>query len=310
MRRYSEFIISLCVFFGFLVGPTFAGDFYQWTDEGGTVHFAESPGDVPPKYRDQIKSGTFKEGGRPEETKPPDGVPGAQKRPADVPVKERGVRRYEMPYTSYEGTSRRIIVSATLNGSVAARMAIDTGSPGMILSPRLAEKLGLFGKDQARLIVVARGVGGSVPAIRTIVDSIDVGGAKDRFVPTTVVESISDAFEGLIGMDFMSHYSMQIDSKKMVVVFQEIAPGPDLPGGHDETWWRTLFNEFASSRADWKEYRELLDKQIGESHITIGNDDAHLRAFADFQYKQADKLLDKLNRYAAENVVPTNWREY
>ena len=39
-----------------LLPMAFAGDVYEWTDENGTVHFSDSPNDIPPKYQDQFKT--------------------------------------------------------------------------------------------------------------------------------------------------------------------------------------------------------------------------------------------------------------
>lgn len=220
---------------------------------------------------------------------------------------------FEIPYAPHEGASKRIIISVTFNESVTSPMAIDTGSPGMIISPKLAEKIGIFGRGEANLIETAGGIGGSVPAIRTIIDSIQVGEAKVRFIPAIVTPLKSDSFEGLIGMDFMSGYYLRIDPVKNIIVFEEIPPDPDHPGGRSEQWWRNLFMEFSSARSEWKEKAALFDKLLRDSPLVIGgrvNTETLKinKEFADNQYKASDNLLDKLDRYANENYVPRNWR--
>ena len=199
---------------------------------------------------------------------PPDQQPSPLKT-GQAPVEDRKLdgqgekqklNRYVIPFEAYEGASKRIIISVTFNDSVTAPMLIDTGAPGMLISPKLAEKLGVFRTDEGTLWVRAGGVGGSVPAIRTIIDKVQVGGASDRFIPTTVTPSISGSFEGLIGLDFMSKYSMKIEYGKRVVVFEEIPPDPNSKGGHDEEWWRSTFREFNKHHDEWRKYGEDVDK--------------------------------------------------
>jgi hypothetical protein len=59
----------------------------------------------------------------------------------------------------------------------------------------------------------------------------------------------------------------------------------------------------------WKEYSDALDKEIRES-LTANDEDRQMKAFADDQYREADKLFDKLNRHARENSVPMHWKKY
>ncbi len=215
------------------------------------------------------------------------------------------LRQYRIPYRAYEGIAMRIIIPVTLNGSVTANMALDTGSPGMIISDMLANKLGIFEKDDGKLMTIAAGIGGYAPAILTIIDTVQVEGAEDHFIPTIITRSLSNAFEGLIGMDFMANYSIKIDTRRHFVVFEELPQRPNMPAGHDRIWWKTYFRSFATMRAEWKNYRESLDKKEGDPQKL--ND---LKKFADRQYREADKLFNRLNGYAVRHAVPMSWREY
>ncbi len=218
---------------------------------------------------------------------------------------QMALRKIEVPYTAYEGSSLRVIIPVQLNGSVTARMALDTGSPGMIIFDRLANKLGLFEKDDGKLLTYSAGIGGNAPSILTIVDSVQVGRAEDRFIPTSIVASLSDSFDGLIGMDFMANYAVRIDTARRVVVFEELPDRENMPGGHDEMWWRSNFRHFASRRAEWKQFMASLNAQ----KMDRSNFDK-MKHFADKQYREADRLFTKLNNYAVTNSVPMHWRQY
>jgi len=298
----AAILFSLCSF-------SSSADYYKWTDESGNLHFSDSFQNVPEKYRDQIEKKVFMDNAH-SSSEPLVKVHEVKHSSSYEESKKKPSKRFEVPYKPYEGSVKRVIISVVLNDSVTAPMAIDTGAPETVISVKLAEKLRLFNEDQGRLVIRAGGIGGTTPAIRSIIDSIHVGGAKGEFIPTTVIHSISDSFDGLLGLDFVSNYSVTIDSKRMMVVFEELPINPDHPGGHDKEWWTSHFMEFAESRAKWKTYSEVLEEKIHDSMQYIGNEDLKKKAFADFQYKEAEKLLDKLSRYASENSVPTEWRQY
>lgn len=215
------------------------------------------------------------------------------------------LRKIEVPYTAFEGTARRVIIPVQLNSSVTANMALDTGSPGMIIFDRLANRLGIFEKDDGKLLTYSAGIGGATPSILTVVDTVQVGRAEDKFIPTVIVSSLSDSFDGLIGMDFMANYAIRIDTARRVVVFEELPDRQNMPGGHDELWWRSNFRNFAVMRSQWKQFRTNLNtQQLDPARLE------RLKQFADKQYREADRLFTKLNNYAVTNSAPMHWRQY
>lgn len=289
-----------------------AGEFYTWKDERGEIHFSDSLSSVPQQYRDQIEGRRFEDrqddgaGTAPEKTfrQPP-----AKQAGPGAAVERTKAKRHEVPYSAREGTAKRVIISAVLNGTVTAPLAIDTGAPGTIISASLADKLGLFDDEHGKVFIRAKGIGGSAPAIRTVIDTVEVGGARNTFVPTTVTAKLSDAFEGLLGMDFVANYAVTIDAARKKVVFEELPENPEHPGGHDQEWWTNLFREFAAYRTGWKEFSEQLNEKIRTSLVS-DPEDKEMKEFSDDQYREADKLFDKLNQYATRNSVPMHWRQY
>jgi clan AA aspartic protease (TIGR02281 family) len=273
------------------------GDLLRWVDDAGITHFARSLESVPQKYRDQVKPEKVRTENTPKAAseqrssvnpRTPNAVAVGGEKPAPSV--------YEVPFEDYEGEAQRVIVSVTFNGSVTVPMLIDTGAPDVMISPKVAKRLGLFGNDEGMVVTAAGGIGGKVPAVRTFLDTVQVGGAKDTFIPATITESISESFEGLIGMVFMSKYSFKIDSAKKMVIFEEVQPDSRAPGGRNERWWRSQFKELRALHDAWEEYssRKDLDDQD--------------RAFARSQVNEAEKLLSKLDRHASLYSVPHPWR--
>ena len=254
-----------------LLSSTFAGDLVQWTDEKGTLHFSDSTDTVPAKYRGQVKLEKFKEAKLLQHSRSEGPHTSSGTRTLDSQGEKPTLTSYEVPFEAYEGSAQRVIVSVTFNDTVTAPMILDTGAPGLVISAQLAEKLGIFGNDEGKV--------------------------QDSFIPATTIGSLSSpAYEGLIGMDFMSKYSMKIDSVKRLVVFEALSPDPNSPGGHNEQWWKGLFKEFHSLGTAWKILAAQKAKSQQEYEFTVR------------QTKEANKLLNKLNKHASEHSVPQGWR--
>lgn len=299
--------ISLMLLF-FIVTPLFAAD----KDQQGKV----------PVFTDQDLEKYMKPSGKTksfEESGPDDGESGFMISPSGDKEGKPRLKRHEVPYKAYEGSAKRIIILVTFNASITAPILLDTGATGMLIFFGLAERIGILDKNEGNLAESISGIGGTIPAIFTIVDNIQIDGLEEHFIPTKVSQPLSREFDGLIGMDFVSNYSVQIDTRKHVVVFEEIPLRTNMPGGHAEYWWRNIFHQFASKRAEWKQLMESLNNIKDPSQpamavktgrrakaVTVGE----LREFAERQYEEADKLLRKLDRYAIRNAVPMEWREY
>ncbi|MBI4829089.1 MAG: clan AA aspartic protease [Nitrospinae bacterium] len=277
---------------------------YRFVDDQGQAHYVDSPGLVPLKYRNQVEEKVYK---KPDaSTVAPQLETEESGLSSTAPEAARGaLKRFEIPYQPYEGGARRIIIPVTFNNSVTAPMLLDTGAPGIIISDELAEKLGLFDRDVGMLLSRAGGIGGVVPAKLTIVDTVEVGGARAEFLPTTITDSISNAFEGLVGMDFMANYDISIDTRRHVLLLQQQPPSSDRPGGHDEAWWRINYHKFSQLRNGWKNYLEKLKKNDTK-------DSSHQKLIdaAEQQLPEAEKLFRKLDSYASRHSAPMNWRRY
>jgi hypothetical protein len=161
------------------------------------------------------------------------------------------------------------------------------------------------------LLSSASGIGGSAPALLVVLDSLALGPATEQFVPATVTESLSENFEGLLGMDFITTFKVKIDSAQQVLILTLPQSGANTPAGHGEQWWRRLFRQFKDQRKRWEFYRDTVDQRIAKSPVSEGvgmERLKRLRALADNQAQEAEKLQNRLDRHASNNSVPREWR--
>jgi hypothetical protein len=101
----------------------------------------------------------------------------------------------------------------------------------------------------------------------------------------------------------MASYSVNIDTRNRVVIFEERLQSDDMPGGRDEAWWRTTFYNFKSMRSEWEKYREDL-----EGYSITTDKEREFRVLVDRQSRRAQELYNQLSVYASEHSVPLEWR--
>jgi len=217
------------------------------------------------------------------------------------------LRQIAVPYKAFEGQAQRIIIPVRLNGRVTATMALDTGAPGTIIFSRLAERLGVLDEGSNRLMTTVGGIGGRTPAVLVVLDSLSVDEAHTEFVPATVTAPMTDAFEGLVGMDFLAGYSVHIDTQQHRLLLTELPESSARPAGHDEAWWRRTFTQLEGQQTLWHQVHATLKERVSRSQIS-GDGSAELLSFAERQAHEAELLASRLERYASNNAVPREWR--
>ena len=310
VRCYLLFpVLSVLIIPLLLEYYAYSKEIHRWFDEDGNVFYSNTEAGIPEEYNNENNSVKFQNNinvmgddyeGKPESY---DGVV------QDTGLPGTGV--YKIKFNAFEGGARRIIVPVTFNNSVTAQLALDTGSPGLVISSKLAKKLGLYENDSGMLLSFAQGIGGQVTVMRTIIDEISLGEATETFVPAIITYPISDSFEGLIGMDFMSKYSINIDNVNHYLVLTQNSDSTNYPAGHSPSWWQNTFREFNAYRDEWQRISGLIEDWENQSLVNTNmsdNDVKKLKDLARWQYEESSKLLNRLDSYARQNEVPQQWR--
>jgi len=105
-----------------------------------------------------------------------------------------------------------IIVKALINGKVSARLMVDTGASMTLLYQNVIDALNLDPKVILGTTSIIVADGRKVQASIVRIDSLEVGRAKVTGAQATVLSSKSPDIDGLLGMSFLSHFSVSVDS--------------------------------------------------------------------------------------------------
>ncbi|MDW7711473.1 MAG: TIGR02281 family clan AA aspartic protease [Deferrisomatales bacterium] len=151
---------------------------YRWTDEKGTVHFTDNLHSVPPDRRGQA-------------TALPEGEPHAAV-PRAIPLEQADIG---------------YVVEARLNGHALVRLVVDTGASSTVVSPEVAQRLGLTVRTEPPVLV--RTAGGTVRAGLAQVAEIEVGGRRAGPLQVVVHDAVPGA-DGLLGMNFLALFRVEL----------------------------------------------------------------------------------------------------
>lgn len=303
-------VLLLCIGIALLFGlPAAAGKIYRWVDENGQLHFSDSPHNAPVDRREQAKE--YKPNSSSlsitENNPQPTTTPSTDNNDELV---DEGLARdsISIPYTAKEGAANRVIIDITFNDSVTAPILVDTGSPGLIITTELATQLGLFEQEGSQLMVLISGIGGQQTAIRTIVEKLSIDKITEEFVPAHIVPKMSNAYQGLIGMDILANYRLTIDTSNQRLIANTDPATQNLPGGRSKSWWQNNFREFAYYGDFWEQQAALLEKSGSPYAQLAPSEKQRLKKFIQQQQNEAETLLTQLERFARWRSVPRHWR--
>jgi clan AA aspartic protease (TIGR02281 family) len=143
--------------------------------------------------------------------------------PAEEVEKERGEPAGEetgqqtgdevMTIVRFLRVDGHILVPVIINGFIEAKVLVDTGATITILSRELAQRLRL---EEGYDSITLKTMGMDIHAQSARLDSIQLGDLSRSDFPVAVADLSLEKkgeFDGVLGMDFMSHYKMHIDNE-------------------------------------------------------------------------------------------------
>lgn len=203
---------ALALMLALLATPA-AAEIVKYTDANGTNHYVEGLESVPQQYRSRavplgMNNNTLTEpppAGTPDPTKAPPA--GSDKKPGSPSEKGGASIRFS--------PGRQIMVNATVNGSTPAQLLLDTGADTTMINPRVLLAAGATLSRPVGSAMVS-GVGGAQQVQFVTINSLEVGGATVGRL-TVAAHQVDGAGDGLLGRDFLDHFSLNIDSAKGIV---------------------------------------------------------------------------------------------
>ena len=199
-------LISLAALLAALltVPPPGWAQLYRWTDDQGKTHYSEGIDSVPQRFRNSAVPVGYNSPATPSSA--PSGAPGG----TAAPKAASGSAKIEFT------PGKPIMVTVRINDSGTAQLQLDTGASVTTVTPTVLSALGVSFRNARRGSI--RGVTGEANVLAVQVESIDVNGAK--FGPLWVVSHDSgfgSGQDGLLGRDFLDHFSVNIDNAAGVV---------------------------------------------------------------------------------------------
>jgi len=172
---------------------------YRWQDEQGIVHFTNTLERIPESYRSQL--GPL----------PPASVsPAKSDEIAPSPV-ARAIAIVQISYTP----GAPILVRASIGGSGPLTLILDTGADRTLVAPQALSRLGISTADAPRAEI--RSVTGTGQGLVVQVGSVEVGEAKVGPLRIIVHDADLKTADGLLGRDFLEHFTVTIDAKERLV---------------------------------------------------------------------------------------------
>ena len=266
-----------------LLTPFAHGTVYKWTDQHGKVHFTDNLWAIPPEYRYQAIE---RRGATPPSQRPFD-MPESPLAPlssGDAPAD----KHYTVPIRRAGST---MLVDVVVDNFLKSRLLVDTGATFTVISTAMAKQLAL-NLDHAAVIPL-QSVSGVFLAPLTKVKSITVGAATAHEVEVVVHDIAQGSTGGLLGMSFLDHFQVTINTTAELMTLSALRPPSDEPlyGGRSEDWWRRKFRFY---RRQIEFLEEFLDKQ------------SSAKLTKSLRYFQTE--LAALERQASLAAVPRHWR--
>jgi len=130
--------------------------------------------------------------------------------PSSVSASSAEVRRGRTS-VSVEAYGNSYVAKVELNDSVRGKFVVDTGASSTIITPKIAQRLGI-GEDAGAPIPVRVADGRVVEGRFLYLDEIRVGRASVYDAEVIVLEYFGNTgFDGLLGMSFLGHFTFKID---------------------------------------------------------------------------------------------------
>ena len=241
-----------------LVAPQVAtAEIYRWTDAQGRLHFAQDLAQVPAKYRRRADAAAKSGAGQVDKSRvqtfssPPASASSSRKASSRSKAGQSSGGETHRIRVTRAGSSMR--ANVLINNQVMVPFILDTGASDVVLPEWAADELGLdLSESRTAFYRTANGV---ISSKLTQLDSVKLGTAEVRGVPTSISTTMQT---GLLGLSFFNHFKYRFDPGSGIVTLQEndLAESGLLKGGRSQGQWRA---QFGNMQARIEAGEQMLD---------------------------------------------------
>ena len=168
---------------------------YHWVDDEGVVHYTTGIESVPERYRAAARAMAVSS-----VESPAPGAPAAARSGTTT-----------IPFVA----GSPILVAARINGAGPLTLILDTGADRTMVASEALARLGIPTPNTYGAEV--RGVTGVTRADVLWIESLDVSGARAGPLAIVAHDANLPQADGLLGRDFLSLFSVTIDTRESVV---------------------------------------------------------------------------------------------
>ncbi|MDD5116605.1 MAG: retropepsin-like aspartic protease [Candidatus Omnitrophica bacterium] len=142
-------------------------------------------------------------------------------------AREEEIRReHEPKQVNMDKQSGHVVVTALLNNKVRANLVLDTGASLILLSKKIADKLGMdVNRKDATPIELIMADGRREEARMVTLESVRVQDSEARNIEAAVLpdkESAVMSEDGLLGMSFLKKFNFKIDQKNDKLILEKL----------------------------------------------------------------------------------------
>ena len=170
---------------------------YHWVDDQGVIHYTTGIESVPERHRPtaRLMAGSGADASSPE----PPAIAGGGT---------------AIPFTP----GAPIMVSVRINGGGSVSLILDTGAERTLVAPAALARLGVSTPNTYDATI--QGVTGAVRADVVWVQSLEVGASRAGPLAIIAHDAEITGADGLLGRDFLSLFSVTIDTRTSVVTLE------------------------------------------------------------------------------------------
>ena len=196
IQYYSALIILALLF---SVTPSDTAELFRWEDEQGVVHFTDNQHNIPKQYMDKVTRIKSL----------------APSKPPENPIFPN---RVSIPLKAI-GTAA--VVQVKLNDRALGNFIVDTGASYTVISKATARELAINLKKNVKNVRLQT-ANGFIDAQLVTLDSIEVGGMRVGNLMAAVHDFSQDgSVSGLLGLNFLRHFRIDIDTENRVMVLEK-----------------------------------------------------------------------------------------